>query len=100
MNIHHFSEGASAAAQPDLRAGTAGDCRGDSPPPWQCTVDSVCHQLLFASLYHPGRGFAVPCDAGGHVDLDALPKRLLTSYLGARAMIGREYAYPVVQRVH
>lgn len=58
------------------------------------------HELRFSSLYHPGRAVLVPCDAAGRVDLDALPQSLLNSYLGARAMIGREYAYPVVQRVH
>jgi hypothetical protein len=54
----------------------------------------------FASLFHPGRGVAVPCDATGQVDLDALPERLRSAYFGARAMVGREYAYPVVQPIH
>jgi hypothetical protein len=57
-------------------------------------------ELRFASLFHPGRGVAVPCDATGHVDLDALPERLRSAYFGARAMVGREYAHPVVKPVH
>ena len=57
-------------------------------------------ELRFASLFHPGRGVAVPCDASGQVDLDALPERLRSAYFGARAMVGREYAYPVVTPVH
>ena len=57
-------------------------------------------ELRFASLFHPGRGVAVPCDAAGQVDLDALPERLRSAYFGARAMVGREYAYPVVQPTH
>jgi hypothetical protein len=61
---------------------------------------SASHELRFASLYHPGTGVAVPCDPAGHVDLDALSDRLKTAYLGARAMVGREYAFPVVQRAH
>jgi hypothetical protein len=54
-------------------------------------------ELRFASLLHPGRGVAVPCDAGGKVDLDALSERLRSAYFGARAMVGREYACPVVK---
>ena len=64
-------------------------------------TSSVCaHELRFASAYHPGRGVSVPCDEHGAVDLDALPDRLRTAYLGARAMVGREYLCPTVQRVH
>ena len=58
------------------------------------------HQLRFESLFNPGRGVAVPCDARGQVDLDALSERQKLAYLGARALVGREYAYPVVLPVH
>jgi hypothetical protein len=58
------------------------------------------HELRFASLYHSGRGVVVPCDAAGKVDMDALPERLRNAYLGARAMVGREYLFPTVQRAH
>jgi hypothetical protein len=58
------------------------------------------HELRFASLYQPGRGVTVPCDAGGRVDLDAMSDRMRVAYLGARALLGREYAHPIVQRVH
>jgi glycine cleavage system protein P-like pyridoxal-binding family len=58
------------------------------------------HELRFASLHQAGRAFAVPCDAQGQVDLDSLPRRLLMAYLGVRAMIGRDYALPVVNRGH
>lgn len=61
---------------------------------------SAGHELRFVSLYDPGRGVTVPCDATGRVDLDALSERLRTAYLGARAMVGREYAYPTVRPVH
>lgn len=59
---------------------------------------AAAHELRFVSLYRPGRGVSVPCDATGRVDLDGLSDRLRTAYLGARAMVGREYAYPTVQR--
>ena len=64
-----------------------------------CVV-KFSHELRFASLHHPGRGVAVPCDEAGHVDLDSLTERLRNAYLGARAMVGREYLYPTVQLAH
>jgi hypothetical protein len=59
----------------------------------------LSHELHFTSLYDAGRGFAVPCDEHGHVDLDSLSERHRTAYLGARAMIGREYLYPKLRRM-
>jgi len=56
--------------------------------------------LRFDSLFHPGRAVAVPCDASGKVDMDTLTERLRNAYLGARAMVGREYACPKVQPAH
>jgi hypothetical protein len=58
------------------------------------------HELRFTSMYHPGRGVVVPCDEAGHVDLDSLTERLRNAYLGARAMVGREYLYPTVELTH
>lgn len=60
----------------------------------------LTHEMRFASLFHPGRGVVVPCSESGNVDLDRLTERLRLAYLGARAMVGREYAYPTVQRAH
>ena len=60
----------------------------------------VAHELHFASIYNPGREVVVPCDPLGHVDMDSLTERLKTAYLGARAMVGREYLYPRVERAH
>jgi hypothetical protein len=53
--------------------------------------------LRFQSLFHQGRAFAFPCDAEGHVDLDALSERARINYLYARAVIGREVAMPAVE---
>ena len=63
-------------------------------------LQGCSHELRFASLHDPGRGLVVPCDSQGHVDLDTLSERLRAAYLGARAMVGREYAYPTVQLTH
>ncbi len=55
-------------------------------------------ELRFQSLFHEGRALAFPCDAAGHVALDALSDRARENYLYARVVIGREYAVPAVVR--
>jgi hypothetical protein len=53
-------------------------------------------EIRFRSLFHEGRGYSFPCDATGHVDLDALSERGRCNYLFARAMVGREFATPSI----
>jgi hypothetical protein len=55
------------------------------------------YQLRFRSLFDPGRAYVFPCDASGHVDMDALSERARANYLYARAVIGREFTAPDVQ---
>jgi hypothetical protein len=40
-----------------------------------------------------------PCSAAGHVEMDGLSKQELNDYLFARALRGRDYASPVVERL-
>jgi hypothetical protein len=54
--------------------------------------------LSFRSLFGAGRGFVFPCDPQGRVDMDALSERARNNYFYARAMMGRELAYPSVQK--
>lgn len=54
-------------------------------------------EIRFDSLSDAGQGLAFPCDARGHVDLDALPERARTNYLFARAMVGRDFLAPRVR---
>jgi hypothetical protein len=56
-------------------------------------------ELRFQSLFQHGRALAFPCDARGQVLLDQLSDRGRENYLFARAVVGREYASPVVQPV-
>jgi hypothetical protein len=72
----------------------------DTPVQVRAQRVHTAYQLRFASLFHPGRGVVVPCDASGQVDLDVLLERLRSAYFGARAMVDREFACPVVQPVH
>jgi hypothetical protein len=62
--------------------------RGASEPPQ--------YELRFKSLFSAGHSYAFPCDACGHVDLDALSDVARENYLYARTVIGREYALPAV----
>ncbi len=60
--------------------------------------DSVASfELRFTSLFHPGRGFAFPCDADGLVDMDAMSERARSNYLFVRALMGREYGAPMLR---
>lgn len=61
------------------------------------TAAVATHVLRFQSLFTPGSGYAFPCDAQGHVDLDALSACALNNYLYARTVIGREFAMPAVE---
>jgi hypothetical protein len=53
-------------------------------------------ELRFQSLFDEGRGYAFPCDAAGHVDLDAMSATLRTNYLFARTLVGRDFSMPAV----
>ena len=55
---------------------------------------SAGYELRFQSLFNEGRGLAFPCDAQGRVDVDRLTERARINYLGARTLIGREFAMP------
>jgi len=92
-----------AQAHPDVNAvvTTVGAAVGANPAHAVATpapgAQATAHELRFDSLFHPGRGVTVPCDASGRVDMDTLTERLRNAYLAARAMVGRDYACPRVQ---
>ena len=54
------------------------------------------YEIRFQSLFREGRALSFPCDAQGHVQLDALSEQARHNYLYARAVVGREYATPMV----
>jgi hypothetical protein len=58
--------------------------------------DGGCFELRFESLFQPGRALAFPCDRDGHVDDEHFSHDIRSSYLFARAMVGREYKWPRV----
>ena len=57
------------------------------------------YELRFAGLFNAGRGYAFPCDADGHVNIDSLNERARANYFYARTVIGREFHSPVTCRV-
>jgi hypothetical protein len=57
-------------------------------------------ELRYRSLHMQGRGYAFPCDAAGHVDLDQLSERARENYFFARAMVGFDLLPPQVSRAH
>ena len=74
-----------------FRKGTIMNITPSTPPVSGCT-----HQIRFQSLHHEGRALAFPCDEKGRVYLDGLSERARQNYLFARAVVGREYAFPAV----
>jgi len=59
----------------------------------------IRYELRFMGLFDKGCGYAFPCDALGHVDIDALSERARDNYLFARAVVGSVLAAPVVSKV-
>jgi len=56
------------------------------------------YEIRFQSLYHEGRALTFPCDAQGHVEMDALSEKARLNYLYARAVVGREFYAPAVRK--
>jgi hypothetical protein len=57
---------------------------------------SANYLVRFDALSQYGSARIFPCGVSGQVDLDSLSSRDKREYLYARAMIGLEFAYPVV----
>lgn len=55
------------------------------------------YQLRFASLFPTRHSLTFPCDARGQVALDSLSERSRNNYFFARAVVGRDFAWPVVE---
>jgi hypothetical protein len=57
------------------------------------------HVIKFQSLFNAHKSLVFPCDAEGRVPLDDLSERARENYLYARAVVGREFAFPAVLRM-
>jgi hypothetical protein len=67
--------------------------RSHRPP---ATADGQTFQLRFHPLVGEANEFTCPCNATGHVVMDQMSERARSSYLFARAMVGRLYAPPEI----
>ena len=54
------------------------------------------YELRFQSLHDAGRAYVFPCDAAGHVDMDALTDTAREKYLFARIVVGHDLPTAVV----
>jgi hypothetical protein len=63
-------------------------------------INGPSFELRYRSLHVQGRGYAFPCDAAGHVDLDQLSEPARENYFFARAMVGFDLLAPQVCRAH
>ena len=54
-------------------------------------------EIRYQSLFSEGRALSFPCDAQGHVQMDTLTDRARANYLYARAVVGREFAFPAIR---
>lgn len=59
-------------------------------------MTTASHQILYHPLATAGRALSFPCDAAGRVNLDDLSNRARENYLFARAVVGRDFAFPVI----
>ena len=57
---------------------------------------SADYELRFQSLQGAGGAYVFPCDAAGHVDMDALTDTARENYLFARIVVGHDVAAPAV----
>jgi hypothetical protein len=56
-------------------------------------------ELRFQSLRDSRRVYSFPCDLMGLVNLNQLSDRARNNYLYARAVVGRELAFPAVRPI-
>lgn len=66
------------------------------PAPQAHGPGAVHYELRFEPLGAQAGALAFPCDAAGHVFLDALSEPAKRRYLYARVVLGREFAPPAV----
>ena len=61
------------------------------------THEPARFELHFRSVHGASCGCSFPCDAAGHVDIDALADRARLDYFYARTLIGYEFLAPAIE---
>lgn len=58
-------------------------------------MNGSSHEIIYRALFR-GPSLCFPCDERGEVELDGLSENARENYLYARAVVGLEYAFPLV----
>ena len=90
-----FHNGGEVFRSPDNRPGWLDVVRAWRKPFPEVGLNSS-HVIKFQSLSNAGKTLVFPCDSQGRVALDELSDRARENYLYARAVVGREFAFPCV----
>jgi hypothetical protein len=59
-------------------------------------MDSACFEVRYVPLHRSGPVLVFPCDAHGRVPLDSLAQNVRNDYFFARAVVGGQYAPPLI----
>ena len=68
------------------------DCTDDTTSP------AMAFEIRFELLANPGRAVVFPCDSGGRIVEEALSPRARSNLVHVSELVGRDYAYPVIER--
>lgn len=61
-----------------------------------CEAPCRRYELRFRSLFDSHRGLSFPCNQCGEVHIDGLKPQERRNYFFARALVGHDFAQPVV----
>jgi len=64
--------------------------------PSSCDASCPLYELRFRSLFDDHRGLSFPCTCNGDVSIDDLKPQERRNYFFARALVGHDFAHPVV----
>jgi hypothetical protein len=59
---------------------------------------AMAFEIRFELLANPGRAVVFPCDGDGRIVEEALSPRARSNLVRVSELVGRDYAYPVIER--
>jgi hypothetical protein len=74
-----------------------GSCANAAEPHRSQLMNGCSHEITYQALFR-GPSLCFPCDERGEVPLDSLSESARENYLYARAVVGVEYAYPLISQ--
>jgi len=61
-------------------------------------AQAAAFEIRFELLANPGRAVVFPCDSDGNVIEEVLSPRARSNLVRVSELVGRDYAYPVIER--